>query len=125
MKAETPEQQRPHIDEADLVIWAAGYQTSKIAIKDFEGKEIALSQKQAFTQFDVDNKCRLLTADKGILTKTFGTGIAYPLRTNDGMIIPDSQLQAKGGNPRADSFSLYLNFVADTILKNILPKSKI
>jgi hypothetical protein len=67
-----------------------------------------------------------LTADNGILTKTFGTGIAYPLRTNDGMIIPDAQqIQQKGGNPRADSFSLYLNFVADTILKNILPKNKI
>jgi hypothetical protein len=67
-----------------------------------------------------------LTADNGILTKTFGTGIAYPLRTNDGMIIPDAQqIQQKGGNPRADSFSLYLNFVADTILKNILPKTKI
>jgi len=55
------------------------------------------------------------------LTKTFGTGIAYPLRTNDGMIIPD------GGkaNPRADSFTLYLNFVADKILQNVLPKNKL
>ena len=65
-----------------------------------------------------------MTADNGILTKTFGSGIAYPLRTNDGMIIPDAN-QTQKGNPRADSFSLYLNFVADTILKNILPKSKI
>lgn len=40
------------------------------------------------------------------------------------MIIPDSSGGTKG-NPRADSFSLYLNFVADTILKNILPKSKL
>ena len=72
----------------------------------------------------MDNKCRILTADNGILTKAFGTGIAYPLRTNDGMVLPDAQTAAKG-NPRADSFSLYLNFVADTILKNILPKSKL
>ena len=93
-------------------------------IKDFEGKEIGLSQRVPFTQFDVDNKCRLLTSDNGILTKTFGTGIAFPLRTNDGMIIPDATAATKG-NPRADSFSLYLNFVADTILKNILPKSKL
>lgn len=66
----------------------------------------------------------MLTADNSILTKTFGTGIAYPLRTNDGMVIPDSTAATKG-NPRADSFSLYLNFVADTILKNILPKTKL
>lgn len=56
-----------------------------------------------------------------MLTKTFGTGIAYPLRTNDGMIIPD----AGKTNPRADSFSLYLNFVADRILQNVLPKSRL
>ena len=27
-------------------------------------------------------------------------------------------------NPRADSFSLYMNFVGDMILKNLLPKQK-
>lgn len=54
----------------------------------------------------------MITSDNGLLTKTFGTGIAYPVRTNDGMVIPDSNKV----NPRADSFSLYLNFVADRIL---------
>lgn len=104
-----------------MVIWACGYQTNKVPIRDFEGKEIDLSQKVPFTQFDVDNKCRIITSDNGLLTKTFGTGIAYPLRTNDGMIIHDPSKS----NPRADSFSLYLNFVADKILSNILPKSKL
>lgn len=28
-------------------------------------------------------------------------------------------------NPRADSFSLYLNYVANTMLQNILPKQKL
>jgi len=28
-------------------------------------------------------------------------------------------------NPRADSFSLYMNIVGDIILKNMLPKTKI
>lgn len=116
--------QKPHLEEADLIIWACGYQSGKLSIKDGDGKEISLSQRVPGTQYDVDNKCRILTADHGILTKTFGTGIAYPLRTNDGMVIPDTQATIKG-NPRADSFSLYLNFVADTILKNLLPKSKL
>ncbi len=43
VKAETPELQKPHLEEADLIIWACGYQTQKIPIKDFEGKEIHLS----------------------------------------------------------------------------------
>jgi hypothetical protein len=124
VKAETPDLQRPILEDADVIIWAAGYHTTRIQIKDFEGKEIGLSQRVPFTQFDVDNKCRLLTSDNSILTKTFGTGIAYPLRTSDGMIIPDAATASKG-NPRADSFSLYLNFVADTILKSILPKTKL
>jgi hypothetical protein len=73
----------------------------------------------AYTQFDVDGRCRLCAADGSLLTKTFGTGIAYPTRTNDGMIIPE------GGkaNPRADSFSLYCNWVANRCLMNLLPKT--
>ena len=79
-----------------------------------------MQQRQPFTQFDVDAKCRVLTSDQGILTKTFGSGIAFPIRTNDGMVIADKNKP----NPRADSYSLYLNFVAKTILDNMLPKSK-
>ena len=30
----------------------------------------------------------------------------------------------KSVNPRADSFSLYMNIVADLLIKNILPKEK-
>ncbi len=47
--------------------------------------------------------------------------MAYPQRTNDGMVIPDSTKL----NPKADSFSLYLNYVANQILTNMLPKSKL
>jgi hypothetical protein len=53
--------------------------------------------------------------------KAFGSGLGFPMRSNDGMIIPDSGKS----NPRADSFSLYLNFVANQMLSNLLPKSKI
>jgi hypothetical protein len=78
---------------------------------------VTLSQRIAYTQFDVDGKCRLCVSDGSILTKTFGSGIAYPTFTNDGMIVPDR------GHPRADSFSLYCNWVANRVLLNILPKS--
>ena len=50
-----------------------------------------------------------ITSDNMILTHTFGSGLAYPLRTNDGMIVSE----AGTVNPRADSFSLYSNFVAN------------
>ena len=59
--------------------------------------------------------------DSQLLTKTFGSGLAFPMRTNDGQIIPDTGK----ANPRADSFALYLNFVANQQLQNLLPKTKL
>ena len=53
------------------------------------------------------------------LSRIFGCGIAYPVRTKDGQIVSNPT----NLNPRADSFSLYTNFVGDQILKGILPKS--
>ncbi len=61
----------------------------------------------------------MCVSDGSLLTKTFGSGIAYPTRTNDGMTIPE----AGKANPRADSFSLYAGWVANRILLNVLPKS--
>jgi len=80
-----------------------------------------LQAKIPFSQCDIDSKCRLITSDNSLLMKAFGSGLAFPMRSNDGMIIPDSGKS----NPRADSFSLYLNFVANQMLSNLLPKSKL
>ena len=74
-----------------------------------------------FTQFDVDSKCRLITSDFQHMTKIFGSGLSYPLRTSDGMVVAETGKI----NPRADSFSLYMNHVANTMLLNLLPKSKL
>jgi len=72
------------VKDADLVFWACGYQTNKIPIKDSDGKELHLQQNIPHTQYDVDGKCRICVGDGSLLTKTFGSGIAYPTRTNDG-----------------------------------------
>lgn len=73
------------------------------------------------TQFDIDSKFRVKMNDGGALRKVFGSGLAFPTRTTDGRIIPE----VGKPNPRADSFSLYLNYVGTKILENILPKSKL
>lgn len=49
VRAGTPELQAVHVSKADVVIWACGYQTNRIPIKDQEGREIQLSQNVAFT----------------------------------------------------------------------------
>jgi hypothetical protein len=41
------------------------------------------------TQFDVDDKCRILLEDGTPLSKCFGCGIGYPVRTKDGKISTD------------------------------------
>lgn len=75
------------------------------------------------TQYDVDNKCRVILNNNIVLNKVFACGIGYPVRTNDGK----TTLKVKGEtnralNPRADGFSLYMNIVGDILIKNILPK---
>jgi hypothetical protein len=90
-------------------------------IKDPDNQIIDHSQKVPFTQYDVDQRCRVITSDNSLLAKVYGSGLAFPLRTNDGMVMPE----AGKPNPRADSFSLYSNYVANTLLQNLLPKSKL
>lgn len=69
----------------------------------------------------MDQKCRVCCADGSLLTKTFGSGIAYPTRTNDGMSCSDHGKP----DPRADSFSLYCNWVGNRVLLNVLPKTQL
>lgn len=61
-----------------------------------------------------------MTCDGSVLTKTFGSGIAYPTKTNDGIKNP---LFSAKINPRADSFSLYCGWVANKLLSNLIPKT--
>ena len=55
------------------------------------------------------------------MTKVFACGIGYPVRTKDGSGYELNPYK----NPRADSFSLYMNVVGDLILKSLLPKTKL
>ena len=56
-----------------------------------------------------------------VLTKVFGCGVGYPVRTKDGLGIELNPFK----NPRADSFSLYMNVDGDLLLKSLLPKAKL
>ena len=121
VKAPTAAEQAKYLESADLVVWACGYQTNRIPIKDIDNKVISMSTKVPFTQIDIDSRSRIVTSDNGLLMKVFGSGLAYPVRTNDGMVLPE----AGKVNPRADSYSLYMNYVANTILSNLLPKNRL
>jgi hypothetical protein len=134
VQAKTPEDQAVHVKDADIVIWACGYQTNKIYVRNQQGKKIQMSSQsmidhKTISQYDVDDYSRLYLADgHKVLAKTFGAGIAYPQRRSDGMMLPKKDLKFDVTfykYPRVDSFDLYRNYVGDTILKNILPKHKI
>lgn len=43
VKAETPELQLQHVEQADLVIWACGYQSNAVKLFDVNKKELELS----------------------------------------------------------------------------------
>ena len=121
VKAETPQQQLEHVEAADLVIWACGYQSNAIKIYDVNKKELVLSQKVPRTQFDVDGKNRIMLADGNVLNKVFACGVGFPVRTKDG----GSGDPDPTKNPRADSFSLYMHTVGEVLLKSLLPKKKL
>lgn len=82
--------------------------------------------RKTVCQYDVDDKSRLYTADgRKVLAKTFGSGIAYPQRRSDGMMLPKKDLKFDitfYKYPRVDSFDLYRNYVGSIILDNLLPK---
>ena len=85
--------------------------------------------RKTVCQYDVDDSSRLYTADgRKVLAKTFGSGIAYPQRRSDGMMLPKKDLKFDitfYKYPRVDSFDLYRNYVGSIILDNILPKKYI
>ena len=70
--------------DADIVIWACGYQTNKVYVRNQQGKKIQMSSQsmidhKTISQYDVDDASRLYLADGSkVLSKTFGAGIAYP-----------------------------------------------
>ena len=119
VRAAHPELQAEYMQKADIVVWACGYQTNKIPIKDQEGREIYLSQQNALMQYDIDSNSKLLTSNGGLLNKVFGAGFGYPPVTKDGIQRQNNQ------NLRANSFTLYRGGIASRIFRNILPKSNL
>ena len=101
------------------MIWACGYQSDAIPIFD-NGKPLKYSQTVPNTQFDVDNQCRIKLDDGSVLTKCYACGVGFPVRTKDGV----AGVKGEPTNPRADSFSLYMNTVGEMLLKNVLPKRR-
>ncbi len=101
------------------MIWACGYQSSAIPIFE-NNKLLKHSQTVPNTQFDVDKKCRILLEDGSVLTKCFACGVGFPVRTKDGL----AGIRGEVTNPRADSFSLYMNTVAEMLMKSLIPKKR-
>ena len=82
-----------------------------------------MQEKVSVGQYDVDSDCRLYVADgQRVLSKVFGTGIAYPQRRCDGIVLPKRDLVHKVTfykYPKVDSFDLYRNYVGGQIVRNL------
>ena len=101
------------------MIWACGYQSSSIPI--FEDKKLLKhSQTVPNTQFDVDKKCRSVLEEGSVLTKYFACGVGLPVQTKDCL----TGIRGEVTNPRADSFSLYMNTVTEILMKSLIPKKR-
>jgi hypothetical protein len=62
-----------------------------------------------------------MLSDGTVLAKCFAAGLGRPVRTKDGKVNKNDGVP----NPRADGFSLYMNYVGSVLLKNIIPKAKL
>ena len=129
VQAMSPEDQLKYVESADLVIWAAGYQTGKISISDSKGHKIQLSsqvmhEQTTLAQYDVNSDCKLYLADGNyLIDRMYGTGIGYPQRRSDGIILPKKQNTFDVTfykYPKVDSFDMYRTNVGSSISKNIL-----
>jgi len=60
-----------------MVVWATGYQTQDLKIKEADNKVLNMFGKTPFTQYDIDSKCRIITSENSLLLKTFGSGLAF------------------------------------------------
>ena len=76
---------------------------------------IKLKRRGPNQQFEVDKQCRLIDEEGKAIERMFGLGVGYPQLTKD---LGNLHMYA-----RADSFSLYMNFVGDILLRNLLPKN--
>ena len=63
----------------------------------------------------------MMLADGNVLNKVLACGVGFPVRTKDGG--PGNKDPSK--NPRADSFSLYMQTVGEVLLKSLLPRKKL
>ena len=74
-------------------------------------------------QYDVTTKSKLyLASGSKILNRVYGTGIGYPVRRSDGIILKESEKKQSVTfykYPKVDSFDLYRTNVGMNISKSI------
>ena len=135
VEAPTAEEQEKYVNEADIVIWATGYQTAKMPIFNQKNQKIKLSSQNMFenttlTQYDVDDLCRIYHADgQRTFSRMYGVGVGYPQRRSDGMSLTQKESEDYQvwfyKYPKVDSFDLYRNWVGSTVLNRVYPKKKL
>ena len=135
IEAPTVSEQEKFVNEADIVIWATGYQSSKIPIFNWKEQRIKLSSQSmdgntTMAQYDVDDLSRVYHADgRRTFSRVYGMGVGFPQRRSDGMQLPkkesDDYQITFYKYPKVDSFDLYRNWVGNTVLNRVYPKKKL
>jgi lysine/ornithine N-monooxygenase len=98
-----------YINEADIVIWACGYNTNSIPVKDFRGNNIELFLDET-GMIEVDKELRVMNKNKCAIRNLYGIGQGYSTKAPE--II-------NGKKARADSIHLYNTHVSSKLYRSL------
>jgi lysine/ornithine N-monooxygenase len=105
----TFDDQFDYIKEADIIIWACGYNTNSIPIKDFRGHNIDLSLDDS-NMIEVDKQLRIINSKRVPIPNLYGIGQGYSTKAPE--II-------NGKKARADSIHLYNSHISAKLYKSL------
>jgi hypothetical protein len=98
-----------YVKEADIVIWACGYNTNNIAVKDFRSHTVDLFTDDS-GMIEVDKQLRIMNSKKVPIPNLYGIGQGYSTKAPE--II-------NGKKARADSIHLYNSHISAKLYKSI------
>jgi lysine/ornithine N-monooxygenase len=105
----TWDDQLDYIKDADIVIWACGYNTNSITVKDFRGHNVELFTDDG-GMIAVDKSLRIMNSKKVPIPNLYGIGQGYSTKAPE--II-------NGKKARADSIHLYNSHVSAKLYKSL------
>jgi hypothetical protein len=105
----TFDDQHEYIQNADIVVWACGYNTNSIPIKDFRGNPVELYLDET-GMIEVDKELHVMNRSKVSIRNLYGFGQGYSTKAPE---------MINGKKARADSIHLYNTHISMKLYRSL------